>query len=111
MANNAKVPVSLVEIVKILIFKQQIGKSLGFEVADSAKSTPEPEKDPPLFLSRTFGSNGPHEPFFLTLVVTDWILHNCMMHTGAGMNVLSLEVANKMGLKTSKPYTNVFAFE
>jgi hypothetical protein len=110
-ANNAKVPVPLVEIVKIPVFKQQIGKALGFEVTDSASQCQRTKNDPPLFLSSTFGSNGQHEPFFVSLVVTDWILHNCMMDTGAGMNVMSLEVANKMGLKTSRPYRNVCAFD
>jgi len=34
-----------------------------------------------------------------------------MMDIRAELNVISLEVANKMGLNTSRPYKNVCAFE
>jgi len=49
-ANNTKVPIPLIEIVKIPVFKQQIRKALGFEVTDNAQSMPETKKDPPVFL-------------------------------------------------------------
>lgn len=85
-----------------------------FEVIESPQSAAYTEKDPSIFLTSALGDigkNNLHEPFFISLVVTDWVLHNCMLDTKAGMNVMSLEVENKMGLKTSRPYKNVRAFD
>ena len=52
-----------------------------------------------------------HEPFFISLVVTVWILHNCKLDSEDAMNVMALEVPKKMDLKTSRPYRNVCEFD
>jgi hypothetical protein len=51
--------------------------------------------------------NGGHAPFFITLVVNNLLLHNCMLDSGASTNVMSLKVMDQLGLKTTRPYRNV----
>jgi hypothetical protein len=48
-----------------------------------------------------------HAPFFISLVVNDLLLHNCMLDSGASTNVMSLKVMNQLGLKITRPYRNV----
>jgi hypothetical protein len=56
-------------------------------------------------------SNGGHVPFYIKLVINDLFLHNCMLHSGASMNVMTLKVMNRLGLKTTRPYKNVGAMD
>jgi hypothetical protein len=49
-------------------------------------------------------NNGGHAPFFITLVVNNLLLHNCMLDYGASTNVMSLKVMNELGLETTRPY-------
>jgi hypothetical protein len=51
--------------------------------------------------------NEEHAPFFISLVVNDLLLHNCMLDSGASTNVMSLKVMNQLGLKITRPYRNV----
>jgi len=55
--------------------------------------------------------NGSHSPLFISLVVNDLLLHNCMLHSGAFANVMSLKVMNQLGLKISRPYKSVCAMD
>lgn len=105
-ANNAKVPLPLVEIVKFPAFKKHIETALGFKAKCNQKSTSEREEDPPIILLSTSArsiTNPLQETFFMPSVLTDWILHNCMLDFGAAMNIMTLEVAQKMGLETRGP--------
>jgi hypothetical protein len=51
--------------------------------------------------------NGGNAPFFITLIVNNLLLHNCMLDYGVSTNVMSLKVMNQLGLKTIIPYMNV----
>jgi hypothetical protein len=52
-----------------------------------------------------------HPPFFMTLLVNNKCLNNCMLDSGAGANMMSLRVMEKLGLKATWPYRNVCGFE
>jgi len=65
-------------------------------------------QDPPILLQseekkREHRGNA-HPPFFMTLDVNDYILHNCMMDTGASTNVMPLSVMRQLGLQITRPY-------
>jgi hypothetical protein len=51
--------------------------------------------------------NHEYAPFFISLVVNDLLLHNCMLDFGVSANVMSLKVMNQLGLKITRPYRNV----
>jgi hypothetical protein len=44
--------------------------------------------------------NGGHAPFFITLMINNLLLHNCMLDYGASTNVMALKVMNQLGLKS-----------
>jgi hypothetical protein len=48
---------------------------------------------------------------FMTLLVNNKILNNCMLDSRAGANMMSLKVMEKLGLKATRPYRNVCGFE
>jgi hypothetical protein len=52
-----------------------------------------------------------HPPFFMTLLINNKYLNNCMLDSGAGANMMSLKVMEKLGLKVTRPYRNVCSFE
>jgi hypothetical protein len=78
------------------------------KVEESFDLQDEPE-DPPVILHAINydKKNGGHAPFFITLVINDLLLHNCMLDSGASTNVMSLKVMNQLGLKITRPYRNV----
>jgi hypothetical protein len=50
-------------------------------------------------------------PFFMTLLINNKCLNNCMLDSGAGANMMSLKVMEKLVLKATRPYRNVCNFE
>ena len=51
--------------------------------------------------------NGSHSPFFISLMINDLLLHNCMLDLGASANVFVTKVMNQLGLKNNRPYRSV----
>jgi hypothetical protein len=52
-----------------------------------------------------------HPPFFMKLLVNKKCLNNCMLHSGADANMMSLRVMENLGLKATWTYRNVCGFE
>jgi hypothetical protein len=50
-------------------------------------------------------------PFFMTLVMNNKSLNNCMLDTGAGANIIPFKVMQQLGLKFTRLYRNVCGFE
>ena len=67
------------------------------------------EKDPPVNIQSAIyeRKNDGHPPFYLTLHIQNMLLHNCMLDSGAAMNVIPLYVMKEMGLEVTRPYGNV----
>ncbi len=51
--------------------------------------------------------SGSHSPFFISLVMIDLLLHNCMLDPGASTNIMPLKIMNQLGLEINRPYGNV----
>jgi hypothetical protein len=69
-------------------------------------------EDAPIILQTTSQEgrkNSSHQPFFVSLVVGDLLLHTCMLVSRASTNVMSLTVMSRLGLKTTRPYINICA--
>jgi hypothetical protein len=52
-----------------------------------------------------------HPSFFMTLIMNNKSLNNCMLDSGAGANMMSPKVMQQLGLKVTRPYKNVCGFE
>jgi hypothetical protein len=64
---------------------------------------PQDEEDLPIVLhAENLGrKNGKHAPFFISLLVNELILHNCMLDLGASMNIMPLRIMQQLGLEIS----------
>jgi hypothetical protein len=98
------VNVPLKEAVKILSIKERFNTFFS--------GTAEP-MDPPIMLQADHFKiqYGENPPFFMTLMMNNKYLNNCMLDTGDGANMMSLKVMQQMGLKVTRPYRNVCGFE
>jgi hypothetical protein len=69
--------------------------------------------DPPIMLQADHFrvQYGENPPFFMTLIMKDKSINNCMLDTGAGANIMPFKVMQKLGLKVTRPYRNVCGFE
>jgi hypothetical protein len=98
------VNVPLKEAIKIPSIKERFNTFFS--------GTTEP-MDPPIMLQvEHFRINYDEDPpFFMTLMMNNKYLNNCMLDTGVGANMMSLKVMQQMGLKVTRPYRNVCGFE
>jgi hypothetical protein len=55
--------------------------------------------------------NGSHQPFFISLLVNNLLLHNCVLDSGASSNVMTRKVMEQLNLRISRPYHNVSAMD
>jgi hypothetical protein len=50
-------------------------------------------------------------PFYITLTLFDQLLHNCMLDSGASHNVIPKAIMDKLGLKITRPYGDLYSFD
>jgi hypothetical protein len=94
------IPTALTKIMKIPSPRDKFKRFLSIqdEYAD------------PLVLLQTMHHdyrNEEHASFFISLVVNDLWLYNCMFDSWASANVMSSKVMNQSGLEITRPYRNV----
>jgi hypothetical protein len=50
-------------------------------------------------------------PFYITLIVHDHLLHNCMLDSGASHNVIPKAIMENRGLEITRPYGDLYYFD
>ena len=50
-------------------------------------------------------------PFYITLIVHDQMLHNCLLNSGPSHKLMPKAVMEALGLDITKPYHDLYAFE
>lgn len=63
--------------------------------------------------------SGPHveevytsiPPFYISLLVHDFLLHNCMLDLGASHNLILFLVMKQLDLQVTKPYRDLYSFD
>ena len=103
----------LVPVAEIMKIHSQKGKLL--------KAIEEPSQgnvdkaiayqDAPVILQSMDKGNEKNQPFFLSLLVNNHLLHNCMLYSGASSNVMTKKVMEKLNLRISRPYHNICAMD
>jgi hypothetical protein len=68
-------------------------------------------QDAPVILQNMDRGNEKNRPFFLSLLMNDFILHNCMLDSGASSNVMTKKVMEQLNLRISRPYHNICAMD
>jgi hypothetical protein len=98
------VTIPLREVIKVPSIKERF---------DYFFKTSDEPMDPPIMLHTDHFrvQYDGHPPFFMTFLINNKCLNNCMFDSGAGANMMSLKIMDKLGLKATRPYKNVCVFE
>ena len=67
--------------------------------------------DAPVLLQNWDRGNEKNQPFYLSLLVNNKVLHNCMLDSGASSNVMTKKVMEQLNLRISSPYCNICAMD
>ena len=65
----------------------------------------------PIVLNSVDPKREDHPPFYVSLLVDNLLLHNCMLDSGTSSNVMTREVMEQLNLRVTRPYHNVFAMD
>jgi ribonuclease HI len=68
-------------------------------------------QDAPIILQNWDRKNEKNLPFYLSLLVNDKVLHNCMLDSRASSNVITKKVMEQLNLRISRPYHNICALD
>jgi hypothetical protein len=110
--SNAKMLVPVSEIMKIPSQREKLLKAIDCPSQKSVDIPPTTAyQDAPVILQNMDRGNKENKPFFLSLLVNDFILHNCMLDSGATSNVMTKKVMEQLNLRISRPYHNICAMD
>jgi hypothetical protein len=110
--SNAKMLVPVSEIMKIPSQKEKILKSIEAPPKIFVeKQLVVAYQDAPVILQNWDRKNEKNFPFYLSLLVNDKVLHNCMIDSGESSNVITKKVMEQLNLRISRPYHNICALD
>jgi ribonuclease HI len=110
--NNAKILVPVSEIMKIPSQREKLLKAMNEPAKSIIQKQPAVTyQDAPVILQNWDRTNEKNLPFYLSLLVSDKVLHNCMLDSGASSNVMTKKVMEQLNLRISRPYHNICALD
>jgi ribonuclease HI len=110
--NNAKILVPVSEIMKIPSQREKLLKAMNEPPKSIIQKQPAVAyQDAPVILQNWDRTNQKNLPFYLSLLVNDKVLHNCMLDSGASSNVMTKKVMEQLNLRISRPYHNICALD
>jgi hypothetical protein len=110
--NNAKMLVPVSEIMKIPSQREKLLKAIENPSQNIVDRPPTVAyQDAPVILQNMDRGNEKNRPFYLSLLMNDFILHNCMLDSGASSNVMTKKVMEQLNLRISRPYHNICAMD
>ena len=117
---KAKVLVSISEIIKNPEQKEKLmnvinpppPKKVTFEkpIEDLPPSQKDVTEDLPVIL-HSMDSRKDHPPFYVSLMIGDLLLHNCMLGSCSSSNVMTKKVMDQLKLRPTRPYQNICAMD
>jgi hypothetical protein len=110
--NNAKMLVLVSEIMKIPSQRVKLLKAIEDPPQNIVDRQPiVAYQDAPVILQNWDRGNEKNQPFYLSLLVNNKVLHNCMLDSGASSNVMTKKVMEQLNLRISRPYHNICAMD
>ena len=111
------IPVPLTELTKNHSYKESVLKMI-----NSASNQPIfdtvnlQEENPRIFIGsalveKTENEAGASPPFYITLIVHEQMIHNCLLDLGASHNSMPKAVMEALVLSITKPYHDLYAFD
>ena len=114
--NKLKIPIQLIELMKIPSFKDPTYRMLkSQETGLSSDVINLHDKHPNFFI----GAPPNHlekkidhpPPFYVTLTIHEQMLHNCLLDSGASHNLMPKAVMESLGISITRPYHDMFYFD
>jgi hypothetical protein len=110
--SNAKMLVSMSEIMKIPCQREKLLRAIENPSQNNVGIPPTiAYQDEPVILQNMDRGNEKNRPFYLSLLMNDFILHNCMLDSEASSNVMTKKVMEQLNLRISRPYHNICAMD
>jgi hypothetical protein len=110
--SNAKMLVPVSEIMKIPSQREKLLKAIEDPPQSFVDRQPTVAyQDAPVILQNWDRGNEKNQPFYLSLLVNNKVLHNCMLDSGASSNVMTKKVMEQLNLRISRPYHNICAMD
>jgi hypothetical protein len=111
--NKIKIPMPLVELSRNPIYKNKITKEIIFSNVECQVDVMNlQEEKPTIMFSPHIDNNKDFVAlFYITLTVHDHLLHNCMLDSGASHNLTPKIIMEKLGLKITRPYQDLYSFD
>ena len=107
-----KVPIPLLELLKIFAYKESFLKILqpSLSASDSINI---PEENPTIYLGSLVqeANDDSPAPFYLSLNIHDKLLHNCLFDSRASHNLMTKKVMDELGLQITREYHDLFTFD
>jgi len=108
-----KISVPLLELVKSEVFRKPILEALELKARQTSTDFINFQDDrPAIVLSlMTEPTNDNSPSFYVSLIIHDKILHNCLLDTGASHNLIPKTIMEELGLDITRPYHDLFSFD
>ena len=103
----------LTELVKTPVYQREIAEFINLSQNVNINDTVNLQEYKPVVVF------GPHveevdsstAPFYISLLIHDFLLHNCMFDSGASYNLMPLSVMKQLNLQVTKPYKDLYSFD
>ena len=107
----------LTELIKNPCYRNPVLKMLSSHANHIPSDTMNLQEEHPIIIIGSALSDNPKDdsnsspPFYITLIVHDQMIHNCLLDLGACHNLMPKAVMEALGLSITKPYPDLYAFD
>ena len=110
---NTRIQVTLRKLVKTPAYQKEITEFINLSRNVNINDIVNLQEDKPVvfFGSHVEEVDSSTPLFYISLLVHDLILQNCMFDSGASHNLMPLSVMKQLNLQVTKPYRDLYSFD
>jgi len=110
--SKLKVSIPLTEMMKNSNYRGQVSKILNFDPMFDMVNVKDDQ--PELIFGPALDGESPDSdvpPFYISLRLHEFVLHNAMFDSGASHNLMPKEIMEKLGLDITRSYHDLYSFD
>jgi len=110
--SKLKLSIPLTEVMKNTTYRAQISKMFNTDPMLDAVNVEDDQ--PELIFGPTLNGESPKSdvpPFYISLRIHDFVLHNAMFDSGASHNLMPKAIMEKLGLDITRKYHDLYSFD
>lgn len=110
--SKLKLSIPLTEIMKNTTYRAQISKMFNTDPMLDAVNVEDDQ--PELIFGPALNGESPESdvpPFYISLRIHDYVLHNAMFDSGASHNLMPKAIMEKLGLDITRKYHDLYSFD